>query len=177
MEWYYADAFENQHAVSSADLPGLVATGAVTRETLVWNGTMDTWQPAGEVCADWFPSQTPPDLTSSQRRQAVHALAVPFAGQRVPLDALAVISLVLGCLGIIGCGGPILSLPGVVCGHIARRRTKGETLPSSNGGLALAGLIVGYIGLVLSLVVIVFYAVVIVLGTMAGAEEGGGGTP
>ncbi len=176
MEWYYADAFGNQHAVSSADLSGLVATGTVTRETLVWNETMDRWKPAGEVCADWFSNQAPPSLTGSQRRQAVHVPNTPFAGQRAPLDALAVVSLVLGCLGIFGCGGPILSLPGVVCGHIARHRAKGESLPSSNGGLALAGLIVGYIGLVISLAAIAFYVVAIVAGMMSGME-GGSGTP
>ncbi len=174
MEWYYADASGNQHAVSSADLPALVASGAVRRETLVWNETMEAWAMAGETCAEWFPHVAPPSLTGSQRRQALHAPVAPYAGQRAPLDPLAVISLALGCVGIFACG-PFLAVPAVVCGHIARRRAKGENLPSSNGGLALAGLVTGYIGLVLSLLVLVFYGVAIVSGIQAGAAEGGGG--
>lgn len=54
---------------------------------------------------------------------------------------LSVWSLVLGILGLFCCG--LLSgIPAVVCGHIARSR-------NNKDGMALAGLILGYIAIVL----------------------------
>lgn len=57
-------------------------------------------------------------------------------------SGLAIASLVLSLIGPIGC------IPAIVCGHIALRKIRKE--PTVKGhGLALAGLIIGYVGLCL----------------------------
>ena len=67
-------------------------------------------------------------------------------------SGLAIASLVLSCLSIIL--GPFGCLPGIVCGHLARRDIKKN--PDHTGkGIALAGLLVGYMFLILSILVVI----------------------
>ncbi len=65
----------------------------------------------------------------------------PESGQT---SGLAIASLVFSLLG------PIGSIPAVICGHIALRKIRKEATVKGYG-LALAGLIIGYIGLGLSI--------------------------
>ena len=81
--------------------------------------------------------------------------AVPYTPPR-PTNSLAIVSLVAGCAQFVGfC--VIGSLVAIVTGHIARRQIKrtGE----QGGGLALAGLILGYIGLVLTALAVAGFAI------------------
>ena len=65
---------------------------------------------------------------------------------------LAIASLVFSLVGPIGC------IPAVICGHLALRKIEKGVLFKGRG-LALAGLIIGYIVLGLSIVLIVPYSV------------------
>lgn len=65
-------------------------------------------------------------------------------------SALAITSLVLGILSI-PCCSFITGVPAIICGHIARGKIKRD--PSLSGdGLALGGLILGYISLLMLVV-------------------------
>lgn len=57
---------------------------------------------------------------------------------------VAVASLVLGILGLILIG-PLGSIPAVICGHIAKSRIKKNPDMLTGDGMALAGLILGYV--------------------------------
>jgi len=57
---------------------------------------------------------------------------------------VAVASLVLGILGLI-LMGPLGSIPAVVCGHVAKSRIKKNPEMLMGDGMALAGLILGYV--------------------------------
>ncbi|MBN1328602.1 MAG: DUF4190 domain-containing protein [Candidatus Heimdallarchaeota archaeon] len=70
--------------------------------------------------------------------------------QRPQQDSLGTLSLVFAILSFF-CLGTIGSIVAIICGHIAKSR-------GSNGS-ATAGLIIGYIGLVLSVVGIVIYII------------------
>src|SRR5437868_4260954 len=70
---------------------------------------------------------------------------------------LAVWSLVLGCVGIVlllGCIGPLLAIPAVICGHMAQGRIKRSAGALTGQGLALGGLITGYVTIGLSFLII-----------------------
>ncbi len=72
-------------------------------------------------------------------------------------SSLAIWSLVLGCLGLglmFICIGPLFALPAVICGHMAYKRIKASGGLLSGQGLALAGLITGYVSIGLSLLII-----------------------
>lgn len=69
-------------------------------------------------------------------------------------SALAIWSLVLGILGVVllvVCIGPICAIPAIICGHIAYSRIKKSGGALTGEGMALAGLITGYIGFVIAL--------------------------
>ena len=65
-------------------------------------------------------------------------------------SALAIVSLVAGILGLIWFG----SIIAVICGHIARSNIRNSEGALNGDGLAVAGLILGYIGLVIGLVIL-----------------------
>ncbi len=78
-------------------------------------------------------------------------------------SGLAIWSLVLGILGLvflIFCIGPLFAIPAVICGHIAYSRIKRSGGALAGDGLALAGLITGYITIALGIVVIPFLAAI-----------------
>src|ERR1035438_2801613 len=67
-------------------------------------------------------------------------------------SGLAIWSLVFGILAIVlsvVCIGPLFSIPAVICGHIAYSRIRRSVGALSGEGLALGGLITGYIGIAL----------------------------
>jgi hypothetical protein len=66
-------------------------------------------------------------------------------------SGLAIASLVFSILSIVI--GPFGFVPGIICGHIARTKSRTGS-PPENDGLALAGLIVGYVFLVATVVII-----------------------
>lgn len=62
-------------------------------------------------------------------------------------SGLAVTSMILGIASLVACLGPLTGIPAVICGHIAKGKIRrGE---AGGDGMALAGLITGYIGIFL----------------------------
>lgn len=97
----------------------------------------------------------------------------------LPTSGLAVASLVLGCLTLLTCAtaGPLavlFGLPGVITGHMATAQVSRRTHGGASSGLAIAGLIMSYIGLVLGVIGVLFF-VLLFMGSMGGG--GGGFTP
>ena len=73
----------------------------------------------------------------------------------VRTSGLAIASLALSVLSSVI--GPLGCIPGIVCGHIARRQIKKD--PAIQGaGIATAGLIIGYIFLVLFVIVVFMFS-------------------
>ncbi|HTR43105.1 MAG TPA: DUF4190 domain-containing protein [Pseudomonadales bacterium] len=63
-------------------------------------------------------------------------------------SALAIWSLVLGILSLLGCC-ILVAIPAVICGHMALGKIRKSSGMLQGEGLAIAGLITGYIGMVL----------------------------
>ncbi len=66
---------------------------------------------------------------------------------------VAIASMVLGILGFL-CLGPLASIPAVICGHIAMSAIKKDREGLAGDGMAIAGLIMGYIQIALMVVMI-----------------------
>jgi hypothetical protein len=67
-----------------------------------------------------------------------------------PKEGLATASLILGLLSFVCL--IFAGIPAVICGHVARSRAKDSPQAYGGAGMALAGLIMGYIGIALSFV-------------------------
>jgi hypothetical protein len=75
------------------------------------------------------------------------------------ISNLAVWSLVLGIASLVFCCLPA-AIPAIICGHLARSRVRQAPDTLSGDGMALAGLITGYVS-------VVAFIIVCVLGVIA----------
>lgn len=82
---------------------------------------------------------------------------------QVKNSPLAIWSLVLGILGLVllfGCIGILFAIPAVICGHMAYGRIKRSNGALEGQGMALAGLITGYITIGLAIIIIPMMAAI-----------------
>lgn len=89
---------------------------------------------------------------------AVQVQAVPLVVYRPPTNSLATMSLVFGIVSWLIC--PVIaSVVAVACGHAARSQIKrtGE----GGGGMAIAGLVLGYINLAADALLLGFFFLVL----------------
>jgi hypothetical protein len=71
-----------------------------------------------------------------------------------PVSPLAIWSLVLGIAALVFCCLP-LAIPAVICGHLARSRVSQAPQAVSGSGMALAGLITGYLGIAATILAVI----------------------
>ena len=97
------------------------------------------------------------------------ALPTPTAATTGRTEPLAITSLVLSCLGLVCCGF-LLAVPGLICGHIALGRINKD--PGLQGrGMALAGVIIGYVGTIVSILWLIFGGLAVVQGMIEGMNQ------
>jgi len=80
---------------------------------------------------------------------------------------VAVASMILGILGLM-CLGPLGSIPAIICGHIGMAAVKKNPDTLQGDGMALAGLIMGYIQIVL---MILFFAIILIPAFSSGLDK------
>ena len=141
-QWYYGESGHQQGPVDDAGFAELVAEGRIDAKTLVWRQGMPGWLPYAQVAAGgWMMAQAQP-LTP--------AMMPPST------SGLAIVSLVLGVIGFVTCILP-LGIGAVICGHLALNEISKSQVPMMGRGMALAGLISGYLASLLLLVTIGFF--------------------
>ena len=64
-----------------------------------------------------------------------------------PITPLAIWALILGIASLVFCCLP-LAIPAIICGHLARSRIEQTSAAASGRGMAMAGLIMGYVSVV-----------------------------
>ncbi len=79
-----------------------------------------------------------------------------------PNSTMAITSLVLGILSYV-CLGFLAAIPAIICGHSAMAQIRRGEVSDSNRGLALAGLILGYVNLIITVLVFIGYIIFILL--------------
>jgi Domain of unknown function (DUF4190)/GYF domain 2 len=116
-------------------------------------------QPEGAT--DWIAASECPELQGifASLRSAAPAggtsAGVPAEGiASQQQKGMAITSMVLGIISLLCLGGPFTGIPAVICGHIAHSRSRRSPAEYGGGGMALAGLIMGYVSLAVTIVVI-----------------------
>jgi uncharacterized membrane protein YphA (DoxX/SURF4 family) len=172
MNWYYAKNGTQQGPLPTEDMKDRIAMGEISATDLAWCEGMGDWAPIGEIpqlkveapvkaeAADLSPVEVP---ESSPYRAPVAPAAAPvavpqaFPGQ--PLSqGLAIASLICGILSLIGCclwpvSGP-LAIVAVVLGFVALGKVKSNPAAYGGKGMAKAGLIIGFLGLLATIVIL-----------------------
>jgi hypothetical protein len=135
-----------------------LAAGTLSLSDNAWYEGAAGWAPLSTVpgvssgLSTATPQISPATTLSAQATSA--APAVPAA----PTEPLAIWSLVLSLVGLMGfcCGGPLLGIAAVVCGHLGLSKINAN--PNLQGrGLALAGLIIGYFAIVSWALYLIFF--------------------
>ncbi len=81
---------------------------------------------------------------------------------------LAVASLVLGISGLALCLGALAGVPAIICGHLAQAKIRRTGSPG--GGIAVAGLVLGYVSSVMMFFVFPMFAA-LAIPAFVGAEQ------
>ncbi len=132
MKWFYSRDGQQIGPVEFSEIERLRAAGELTAESLVWQQGTAGWVKLGTILDPAGQPVVPP----------------PAAPPASRISALAICSLVFGILGLC-C---LLFIPAIICGHIALVKMSSD--PGLKGkGMAIAGLVLGYLVLLLNIYV------------------------
>ncbi|MDA8968573.1 GYF domain-containing protein [Akkermansiaceae bacterium] len=157
-EWYYGQGGQQEGPIDEATMRSRIASGQVGPADLVWREGMAEWLPLAQV-TELAPAPASAE-TSPYATPGTNPVAAPqqYYAPAAPTSGLAIASMVCGILSIIFCYvNALVGIPAVICGHMAMKRIKASQGQIAGQGMALAGLICGYIGIVLQLITIGFF--------------------
>jgi hypothetical protein len=132
--------------VSLEQIQQWIAQGRINAQSRVQEDGATEWKMAAEFPEFGIsPAGSTPGTPQSTQ---------PLPGQApAPPSGLAITSFVLGILSLV-CFGFLAGIPAIICGHLARSRARQSPGQYGGAGFALAGLIMGYVGLVLTLLIL-----------------------
>jgi hypothetical protein len=152
-QWHYGSSAGQHGPVEENELRAMIAAGNLGPETLVWRDGMRDWQPLGRV----------PELGAN----SPYSQGPPVPGYYppiVPTSGLAIASMICGIAGYFTCYFVgLVGIPAVICGHMALNRINTSPYPMGGRGMAISGLILGYLGILITLGIVT--SVVIAIST------------
>jgi type IV pilus assembly protein PilA len=134
-----------QGPLNEAELRERIARGELKAADLCWQPGWPEWRKLGDALPDAFAAPAvaaPPPLPG----QPVPP-AAPVPAGKPKTSGLAIASLVCGICTFL-CF-PLFFIPAIICGHLAHSKIKRSQGALAGGGQALAGLIMGYVGVVM----------------------------
>jgi len=158
MDWYYSKRGAQQGPVSLDEMRRLLAEGDIAAGDLVWHEGMADWTAAGEVAELGAARGLDAGVAPAAGVPVGSPSVFPGAGSPIgaqPLKGMAIGSMICGIVGLLSCLGIPLGLIAVVLGHLARSNARRNPGVFGGEGMALAGLITGYVSIVVSVVMIV----------------------
>jgi len=160
--WYYACAGEQHGPVSLAELKGLVLAGDLQYNDCVWTEGMADWVEAFSV-PGLFSEDEFANLADASKGQATDDFPDDRSSPAGKPTPLALASLIAGLLGATVCFC-VASVAAVVLGHLAMRQIAASGYTLGGRGLAMAGLILGYVMIAVTAMVSVGWIGITLLG-------------
>ena len=163
-EWFYGKDNTQHGPVSEQEIQSLMASGTIDTSTIIWREGMGDWIPLKDVPEFQGLSNTAPAPGGTSSNQTPYTSPQTNAGrpqhvqyaQAPPTDGLAIAALVLGIIAVIFCYiWALFGIPAVICGHISLKKIKNSHTPLGGKGMAIAGLVTGYIGITLQILAII----------------------
>ena len=166
--WYYSKNGAQLGPIGPAEMESKLKAGEVASTDLVWKEGMADWLPAGKV-PEFQVLLSPPEPPAASPFVERAAPASPYVppvaqpyqaafgpisqGQAIASMVCGIVSLVICCLWFIS--GP-LAIVAIALGHVAISKAKKDPARFGGKGMARAGLITGYLGLVGAIVIFLF---------------------
>jgi hypothetical protein len=137
-QWYYGENGQHIGPVTEADLGALVASGRITPATLVWRDGMPGWLTFSQLHSQGgaYPGQLPQYMGYNMMNPTTSGYAIA--------------SLVCGIVGLVTCF-VFIGIPAVICGHVAMHQIANARSMVVGRGMAIAGLVLGYLCLLILL--------------------------
>ncbi|MEK7950217.1 GYF domain-containing protein [Luteolibacter soli] len=168
MNWFYAKNGSQQGPLSTEDMKSRIAMGEIGPSDLAWCEGMSDWMPVGQIpqlkieapVRDEAPPPAfgapAPSASATPYQAPVSAPGSPMPVQMIPgqsrAQGLGIASMVCGIIAFIFCCTGFISaaiaLAAIITGHLAISKNKQNPAVNGGKGMARAGLILGYIGLV-----------------------------
>ena len=146
-QWYYGREGQQNGPVDEQALRDLIAQGIVTDQTMVWR----------EGMVNWLAKAAVPELQANQNIYAGPSAHYPGMVPTAPNSGLAIASMICGIVSISLCYvNALAASPAVICGHMALKKISRSEQPMAGRGMAIAGLVTGYIGLLIQISFICF---------------------
>ncbi|MFK7909262.1 MAG: GYF domain-containing protein [Akkermansiaceae bacterium] len=156
-EWFYGKDNAQHGPVSELEIRNLVTSGQIDMETIVWREGMGDWIPMKDVPDFQQAAGNVATTNSPYATPQTYAGQAPYAGT-IPTDGLSIAALVCGILAVMSCMyGGLCGLPAVICGHISLKKINNSPVPVQGKGMAIAGLVCGYLGILMSIGMVIFF--------------------
>lgn len=150
--WHYSIDGVQHGPVDDDEMRAMLGSGMINGSTFVWREGMETWQPLAHH-PEWA------SLINSPT-------GAPMSGYGgvPPTNGMAIASMVCGLVSLpmmLGCWlGIVVGIPAVICGHVALSQMRRSVIQQGRG-LAITGLITGYLSIGLTLLVGVVFGILI----------------
>ena len=141
MQFYVHHDGQQQGPLALELVRARLADGSYLGSDLGWHEGATDWLPLAAIPALAGSVAVPPLPTGAFPPQRMPA----YASQPPRTSGLAIASLVLGLLGLFSAG--LAGIPGVICGHLSLGRIKRSAGTLAGRGMAIGGLITGYLGI------------------------------
>lgn len=106
------------------------------------------------------PGSQPPPPVGPQPPPPTPAYGQPTAPGSAPTNQKAIWALVLGIVGLLCCG-IFTAIPALIVGIIANKEIGASGGYQAGRGMAIAGIVLGIVGIILSLLLIAFWGFVV----------------
>ena len=149
--WFYEKNGAQEGPVEAEEIRSRLNSGEFSVSTLIWREGLEEWMPLGQV-SEFSPSPQTTMVTQPQPGQPMS----PVVAQP-PSSGMSLASMILGILSLVlafNCGS-ILGIPAVILGHLGRKQIRESVMPMSGAGMATAGLVMGYLSTVLTVVALI----------------------
>lgn len=143
-DWYYGENGQQIGPLDENAIRMAIGQGRLNQQTLVWREGMPSWTALANVPELFSPSVVGP---------AYPGYGPGAAPMMMRTSGVAIASMVCGLVGLLGCifFWGILGIPAVVCGHMAMHSIANSPVPVAGRGMAITGLIMGYLQILMML--------------------------
>ena len=139
--------------VTVEQLRDWLAQGRCNGRTKIQAAGSTEWITAAQV-PELAPLFVPPSLPPASPSRPPPVLT-PLKPPEIR-SGLAILSFVLGICSFVLCLSFITGVPAIICGHVARGRAQRHPQQYGGARFAMAGLVLGYVSIIMSLVIAAF---------------------